>query len=69
MMMSCDTHNISDVLYNGILGPCFNSFWLFLSDYDDDDAEYTFDLMAQINFHFFDNLFSRRLQESLSGMT
>ena len=30
MMMSCDTHNISDILYSGILAPCFNSFWLFL---------------------------------------
>ena len=30
-MMSCDTHNISDILYNGILGPCFNSCWPFLS--------------------------------------
>ena len=29
MMMSSD--KISDILYNGILGPCYNSFWLFLS--------------------------------------
>ena len=29
MMMSSD--NISDILYNGILGPCYNSVWLFLS--------------------------------------
>ena len=27
----CDAHYISDILYNGILGPCFNSFWPFLS--------------------------------------
>ena len=30
MLMSCDTRNISEILYNGIFGPCFNSYWLFL---------------------------------------